>query len=91
LNVEFSETAKNDLISIRDYIAEDDKAAAERAIIRILQSIHHLINLPKLGRYWRETSTRALSIPNLPYRVHYQIAGEIIEILTVVHTRRKAP
>ena len=91
MNLEFSETAKNDLAAIRDHILKDSLSAAERTLIRIRQSILYLISFPELGRPWRDTGTRALSIAGLPYRVHYEIRGETVYILTVVHTRRGFP
>lgn len=89
--IDFSDTAKQDLLSIRDFIAEHNERAAERVVIRILQSISHLGTFPELGREWAGSHTRALSIPGLPYRVHYQVSGAIVEILTVVHTSRRFP
>jgi len=91
LKIEFSATARNDLLSIRRYIAQDNERAAERVVLRILQSVRHLGIFPELGREWIKAGTRAMSIPGLPYRVHYRIAGEIVEVLTVVHTSRKFP
>jgi toxin ParE1/3/4 len=91
LKIEFSGTAKQDLLSIRHYIAQDNGKAAERVVLRILQSIRHLGTFPELGREWSTKGTRALSIPGLPYRVHYQQSGEAIEILTIVHTSRQLP
>ena len=91
LKIEFSDTAKHDLRSIRSFIETENEKAAERVVLRILQSIRHLANFPELGREWSEAGDRAVSIPGLPYRVHYQKSGETIEVLTIVHTRRKHP
>ena len=87
--IEFSPRSRADLFHIRDYIAEDSPAAAEQTIARLLQSIRYLERFPEIGRRWRGGPTRALSIPGLPYRVHYQLNGDAVEILTVVHTSRK--
>jgi addiction module RelE/StbE family toxin len=89
LLIEFSPRSQADLFHIRDYIADDSPAAAERTIARLLQSIRYLERFPEIGRQWRGGPTRALSVPGLPYRVHYQINGDVVEILTVVHTSRK--
>jgi plasmid stabilization system protein ParE len=91
LKVEFSRLARDDLFSIRDYIADSDPRIADQIALRILQSIRHLARFPEFGSEWSNTGTRALSIPGLPYRVHYRIAGQVVEIITVVHTRRKLP
>lgn len=91
MKIEFSDTALRDLIAIRDYISHDSPAAAERTLIRIQQSVRHLATFPELGRPWFDTGTRALSIPGLPYRVHYEITGQTVYVLTVRHTRRTLP
>lgn len=91
MRIEFSATARSDLLSIRRFIAQDNERAAERVVLRILQSVRHLAIFPELGREWMRSGTRAMSIPGLPYRVHYQIAGATVEVLTVVHTSREFP
>ncbi len=91
MNLEYSATAKNDLAAIRDYIMQDSHSAANRTLIRIQQSIRYLITYPELGRPWRDPGERALSIPGFPYRVHYEIKGDNLRILTVLHTRRLFP
>jgi plasmid stabilization system protein ParE len=91
LKLEFSPSARRDLASIREYIAEDNREAAERTLIRIQQSIRYLKLFPELGAPWRETDTRALSIPGLPFRVHYEIVGDAVIVLNIIHTSRLWP
>lgn len=89
--LEFSFRAQLDLLSIQEHVALHDPIAAGRVVTRICRSIERLARHPLLGRPWQGGPTRALSIPDLPYRAHYQLTGDIVEILTVVHTRRQFP
>ena len=34
-------------------------------------------------------ANRALTVPGLPYRIHYVIVGDVVTILSIAHTRRK--
>lgn len=87
--IEFSRRAQANLGHIHDYIAEHNPPVADAIVARLLQSIRYLELFPELGPLWRAGPTRALSIPGLPYRVHYQIDRETVQILTVVHTSRR--
>ncbi len=89
--IEFSRQSVDDLRQIRHHIAQEDPIAADRVVLRILQSARLFEQFPALGAVWRGGATRALVIPGLPYRVHYQIDGEMVEILTIVHMRRQFP
>ena len=89
--IEFSSRARRNLILIKDYIAQDDPTAAETVLLRIAKSIRSLAAFPELGAVWQNTGTRALVIHDLPNRVHYQIAGNTVEIITVVHTSKRFP
>jgi toxin ParE1/3/4 len=91
LRIEYSDTAKADLASIKSYIAEDNPAAAERTIARILQSIRFLKDFPRLGRVGLLPDTRELSIIGLPYRAVYRIEGDTVLVATIVHGARQIP
>lgn len=91
MRIEYSATARRDLLQIREYIAQDNEQAADRVVLRILHSVRHLAAFPELGPLWRDTGTRFLSVPGLSYRIHYQIGDSVVEVLTVTHTSRREP
>jgi len=83
--------ARIDLANIRDYIAEDDPAAAERVLARLQQTILLLGDFPKIGPRWKKTDEQVFSVSGLPYRIHYRVDPDNLLILTIVHTRRNFP
>jgi addiction module RelE/StbE family toxin len=92
LNVNFTPQARDDLIAIRDWIGERDERAADRTVSRIIQTAMMFGSFPLLGRAGQVAGTREFSVVGLPYVIVYAIASESeIDVLTVVHTRRRYP
>lgn len=92
MRVNFTPQAQDDLQAIRDWIAEDDRAAADRVISRIAQTAMMFGQFPFLGRVGQVDGTREFSVVGLPYLIVYAIASESeIDVLTVLHTWRRYP
>ena len=92
MNVNFTPQAKDDLEAIHDWIAEDDPRAADNVVARIAQTAIMFGQFPMLGRAGIVEDTREFSVVGLPYLIVYRIASETeVDVLTVVHTRRKYP
>lgn len=92
MNVNFTPQARDDLFSIRDWIAEDDARVADQVIARIVQTAMMFGQFPMLGRVGRIAWTREFSVVGLPYLIVYRIESETeIDVVTVVHTRRQWP
>ena len=53
-------------------------------------SVNRLANHPRLGKMGKIPGTREL-IPHEHYRLVYDIDGEIIRVLTLIHTARRWP
>ena len=83
--------ALQDLSDIRNYIALDNDAAAQRIIQRIFEQVGILETMPGLGRPGRITSTRELVVSGTPYIVPYRVQEGRLEILRVLHAARKWP
>lgn len=92
MNVNFTLQARDDLRAIRDWIAADDPSAADRVVSRIAQTAMMFAQFPLLGRAGRVQGTREFSVVGLPYLLVYSIASESdVDVLTVVHARRRYP
>jgi toxin ParE1/3/4 len=92
LNVRFTPQARDDLIVIRDWIAEHNEVAADRTVSRIIQTAMMFGSFPLLGRVGQVPGTREFSVVGLPYLIVYALASDSeIDVLTVLHTRRRYP
>ncbi|MDB5703707.1 MAG: addiction module toxin, RelE/StbE family protein [Sphingomonas bacterium] len=92
MNVSFTPEALADLRAIRDWIAIDNPVAATEVLSRIRQTAMMFGNFPLLGRPGRIGGTREFPVTGLPYTIVYRVASETeIDILTVIHQRRRFP
>lgn len=82
--------AQQDRGEVWSYIAADNPRAAARMDQRFSDAVMKLAEHPLLGRPGRIAGTREL-IPHESYRLVYEIDGETVWILTLVHTARMWP
>jgi toxin ParE1/3/4 len=92
MTLSWTPAALADLASIRAYIAEHDRAAAQRVVLRIIHRVEtDLPQSPEIGRPGRVPGTRELVITGTPFIVPYQLRGQAIQILRVYHGARRWP
>jgi len=89
MDILFTDSAREDLRSIKKYICEDNFEAAQKVVKHIFDSIEYLRTNPSLGRAGRVLRTRELVISKYPYIVPYQVRENTIYILRVFHTSQK--
>jgi len=89
-DVVWTQRARRNLNDIGEYIAQDDPAAAERTVRRIVEQISGLAFYPRVGRAGRVEGTRELTISDTPYIAVYRF-NERVEILRVRHGARRWP
>jgi addiction module RelE/StbE family toxin len=82
--------AQQDRAEVWDYIAADNPAAAARLDELFSVAAAKLTDFPMLGRTGKIPGTREL-IPHESYRLVYEIEGDIVWVLTLVHTARQWP
>jgi addiction module RelE/StbE family toxin len=87
----WSRRALRHLVALREYIAQDSDRSASDLAEQILNSVEIMQSHPAMGRPGRVAGTRELVVPDTPYLVVYQIRGERLELLAVLHGRRKWP
>ena len=90
MNVIWSPLALLDRADIWDHIASDNPRAAVRIDELFSDAAARLSNHPKLGKPGKVAGTREL-IPHESYRLVYEIAGDELWILALVHTARLWP
>jgi len=82
--------AEQDRTDIRDHIATDNPSAASRMDRRFGEAAAKLADFPMLGRPGKIPGTREL-IPHENYRLVYEIEGDTMWVLALVHTARQWP
>ena len=90
----WTEEAIRKLEDSRDYLAIDQKApeAAFDTVSRIVNRAPDILDQPRAGRQvpeYQDPDLRELLID--PYRMIYQLEGEQVSILTVMHQRQLLP
>jgi toxin ParE1/3/4 len=83
-----SPQAAADLEEVWDYIALDDRLAADKIIGEFLIAFRQLVETPRMGRQRDDLSPGLRSLGHGNYLVLYNIKYEIINIVRVVHGAR---
>jgi addiction module RelE/StbE family toxin len=79
------------LEDIHERIAAENPTAASRMIERIRAAVMRLAASPALGRPGRVADTRELVIPRAPYIVPYRVKGDVVQIITILHSAQRWP
>jgi len=91
LKLVWSAFALADRREIYAYIEADDPRAAIMVDERIEAGVERLIDFPESGHPGRVDNTREISIARTRYIAAYQIAGDTVRILRVIHSARIWP
>ncbi len=90
MEIIITDRAKADLVSIVEYISQDNVEAANRLKNDIMASLTTLADFPKKGRPGRVSGTRELII-HKSYIAVYSVSKTQAIILTVRHAARLWP
>ncbi|QJU56971.1 type II toxin-antitoxin system RelE/ParE family toxin [Sphingomonas sp. AP4-R1] len=91
MKLAWSNRAATDRMAIFVWIAEDNPQAAADVDERIEAAAQRLKDFPNSGRPGRIEGTRELVIARTPYVAPYQIIGDTVRILRVIHGARMWP
>ena len=90
--LDWSSEALGDLQDLRDYIAEQNRTAAARLFLRVVEQASLLMTQPNLGRPGRVRGTRELVVPGTPFIIAYAVLDkDKTRILAVRHGTRLWP
>ena len=90
MKVRWTPEAEGDRLEIMTYIAGEDPLAAVRMDDLFASAAGGLAEFPEMGRVGIVPGTREL-IPHESYRLVYEISGDTVWVLAVVHTSRLWP
>ena len=81
--------ALQDLDNAYEFIVQRNSNAASEIIKRIQGGLDQLQQYPNIGRKGRIKGTRELVIPGTPFLLSYRVKETHIEILALLHRKRK--
>ncbi len=89
LSLVWSSTARNDLISLREFIQSENPRAAKRSSEKIINATKLILDNPAIGIQLKGREDRELFTPfgKNGYILRYQIIDQKIVILKIWHTR----
>ena len=91
MTIVWSLFAISDREAIFDYIEVDSPRAAARIDDQIESQVEDLRSAPEIGRPGRISGTRELIIQRTPYIAAYQIEGDTVRVLRVLHGAQQWP
>ena len=86
--IKFTETSRNDIEDIWQYIAENNPQAANDFLSQLKNKFEFLADDPKAGRERQDVMLELRSFPHKRYIIFYFPTDEGIEIFRVVHGSR---
>ena len=90
MKVAWAPEARSDRAHIWEFIAQDNPAAAAQLDQLFSDATARLADFPKIGHPGIVAGTYELT-PHRSYRLIYEITGDTLWILAIVHAARKWP
>ena len=90
MRVIWTPQAEQDRVAIWEYLVERNPAAALRIDQLFSDTVARLAEYPLLGHVGTVAGTRELT-PHRSYRIVYEVEGDTVWILVVIHTARQWP
>jgi addiction module RelE/StbE family toxin len=91
MKLRWTEEAAADLEHITDYLFQNAPERAAELVRGIYNAPAALLTFPLRGRAGKKEGTRDLVLSSLPYIVVYQVTGEVIHIVRILHGAQKWP
>ncbi len=91
MRVRWTLAAADDLQDIANYLFEKTPENAARLIREIYGAPSSLKSFPNRGRVGKKPGTRELVMPSLPYVIVYQVRGETVNIVRILHGSQQWP
>jgi len=91
MELRWTQEAAADLEHITDYLFQNAPERAAELVRRIYNAPAALLTFPYRGRAGKKEGTRELVLSSLPYIVVYQVTGEVIHIVRILHGAQKWP
>jgi len=90
-HLKWSDASDKDLKQIHKYYCDevpDGEEIGREVLRRIYRATRQLMRLPFTGRPGRFPGTKELVVKDTPYIVYYEVIGDRVDLLRVIHTSR---
>jgi toxin ParE1/3/4 len=91
MRVRWTLAAADDLQDIANYLFEKTPENTARLIREIYGAPSSLKSFLNRGRVGKKPGTRELVMPSLPYVIVYQVRGETVNIVRILHGSQEWP
>jgi plasmid stabilization system protein ParE len=92
MSVSWTETATDQLHSIRDYLARSSPSYAQALAGRIVARSEALDGHPRTGAEVLEYGDPDVrEVFEHPYRILYRVVGQDVQVIGVIHSARQLP
>jgi toxin ParE1/3/4 len=91
MRIDWTEIAEADLDALVLYIADESIQNALAMDVRIRERIRMLADFPDAGRLGRVFGTREMIVPHDRCVVVYQVQGDLVLVLRVIHGGQEWP
>jgi toxin ParE1/3/4 len=91
MKIRYSRSAAKQISEIYNYVAEDNRAAADRFVRRVERLAALVADFPGIGRPADEPGVRVIGLRPFPYLMFYSVAENATElhILQISHMARQ--
>ncbi|MFZ0518910.1 MAG: type II toxin-antitoxin system RelE/ParE family toxin [Acidobacteriaceae bacterium] len=91
MQIQWSANAAAQLHAAHEYVAEDNRDAAQQQSSAVIRAVEQLAQFPEMGRPGRVAGTRELVVQGTPLLVAYTVGRDRISVLAVLHGARRWP
>ncbi len=84
-----SSVAEADMLSVWEYIAQDNLLAADRIIDRFTAAFERITAFPEAGARYEHPKGEFRFVIVTPYLIFYKITGDEVDIVRVLHGARR--
>ncbi len=91
MKVRWTRAAASDLENIANYLFEKTPENAAPLIRKIYHAPSALKVFPNRGRPGKKEGTREWLIPSLPYVIVYQVGGDHLNVVRILHVAQDRP
>lgn len=91
MELRWPQRAADDLENLADYLFHNAPWRVAELVRGLYEAPGALLAFPNRGRPGRKSGTRELVLTPLPYIVVYQISGDVIYIVRIIHGAQKWP